>query len=103
MLGEVPDEIRIVQSPKGKFDFVHLFVKVRKELDQFIDRVLQAVEYDTLLWTSYPKGTSRVKTDLNRDKLWESLKEKGIRPVTQVSIDNVWSAMRFRPLEQVGR
>ena len=44
-----------------------------------------------------------MKTDLNRDKLWKALAEKGIRPVTQVSIDEVWSAIRFRPPEEVGR
>jgi hypothetical protein len=28
------------------------------------------------------------------------LGELGLRPVTQVSIDQVWSALRFRPLKQ---
>ena len=35
--------------------------------------------------------------------LGEILLEKGIRPVTQVSIDKTWSALRFRPTEAVGR
>ena len=83
--------------------FAHLFVKDRAELDQFIDQVLQVIEYDALLWISYPKGGSGVETDLNRDKLWAAMTEKGIRPVTQVSIDKVWSAVRFRPPEAVGR
>lgn len=103
MLGEVPEEIKIEQEPSGRFDFAHLFVKERRELEQFIDQVLQAIEYDAILWISYPKGSSGVKTDLNRDKLWKALADKGIRPVTQVSIDKVWSAMRFRPPEEVGR
>lgn len=36
-------------------------------------------------------------TDLNRDVVWELLGDRGIRPVRQVSIDDVWSALRFRP------
>jgi len=33
------------------------------------------------------------------DSLWPILAEYGMRPVAQVSIDEVWSAMRFRPLK----
>ncbi|HZD56363.1 MAG TPA: hypothetical protein VE136_06560 [Anaerolineales bacterium] len=103
LLGELPEEVKIEQQPSGKFDFAHLFAKDRSELDKFIDQVLAAIEYDATLWISYPKGGSGVKTDLNRDKLWKALAHKGIRPVTQVSIDEVWSAMRFRPPEEVAR
>jgi DNA-binding phage protein len=102
LLGELPEEIKIEGELFGKYDFAHLFVKERAELEQFMDQVLQVIEYDVILWISYPKGGSGVKTDLNRDKLWKALAEKGIRPVMQVSIDEVWSAMRFRPTEQVG-
>ena len=69
MLGDAPDEVKIEQEPSGEFDFAHLFVKDRNELEQFIDQVLQAIEYDAILWISYPKGSSGVTTDLNRDKL----------------------------------
>ena len=51
-------------------------------------------------WTSsgsLPKGN---RTDINRDSLWPFLSELGLRPVTQVSIDQMWSALRFRPLKQ---
>jgi hypothetical protein len=39
------------------------------------------------------------RTDVNRDNLWPILSEHGMRPVTQVSIDQVWSALRFRSLK----
>jgi hypothetical protein len=50
-----------------------------------------------VLWVAYPKGN---RTDINRDSLWPILGELGLRPVTQVAIDQVWSALRFRPLKQ---
>ena len=50
-----------------------------------------------ILWVAYPKGN---RTDINRDSLWPILSELGLRPVTQVSIDQMWSALRFRPLKQ---
>jgi hypothetical protein len=51
----------------------------------------------TVLWVAYPKGN---RTDLNRDSLWPILGEYGMRPITQVAVDEVWSALRFRPLKE---
>jgi hypothetical protein len=44
-----------------------------------------------------------VETDLSRDDFWELLTGAGLRPVTQISIDDTWSALRFRPSELVGK
>lgn len=103
LLGELPDEIELLEEPAGSFDFAHLFAADRAELEEYVDRLLDAVEYDAILWVSYPKGGSGIKTDLNRDRLWAVMLDRGVRPVTQVSIDDVWSAMRFRPKDAVGR
>ena len=48
------------------------------------------------LWIAYPKGN---RTDINRDTLWPMLTEYGLRPITQVALDDTWSALRFRPLK----
>jgi hypothetical protein len=47
------------------------------------------------LWVLYPKGN---KADINRDTLWPIVGEHGLRPITQISVDDTWSALRFRPL-----
>lgn len=49
------------------------------------------------LWVAYPKAN---RTDINRDTLWPILTEYGLRPIGQVAIDDVWSALRFRPLKE---
>jgi hypothetical protein len=48
------------------------------------------------LWIAYPKGN---RTDMNRDTLWPIVAPCGVRPIGQVSVNEVWSAMRFRPLK----
>jgi hypothetical protein len=49
------------------------------------------------LWVAYPKGGSGVVTDLTRDRGWEKLRALGLAAVAQVAVDDVWSALRFRP------
>jgi len=81
--------------------FTILFVKNRDDLEASIKTTLQHIEDDSLLWIAYPKGSSSIKTDINRDKLWVLVKPYGYRPVAQVAIDNDWSTLRFRPEDKV--
>ena len=73
------------------------FVNTLAEAEKLAPQAAQAVGPDGLLWIAYPKGSSGVQTDVNRDKLWPVLETQGWRPVRQVAVDEVWSAMRFRP------
>ena len=52
-----------------------------------------------LMWVSYPKGGSKVETDLNRDIIWQYGKTIGLSAVAQVAIDETWSAMRLKIAE----
>ena len=103
LLGRIPDQVSFLEGAGEEVDFVHLFAANKQELLEQIDQAVQAVKYDGLLWISYPKGSSGVDTDINRDSIWELIKDRGIRPVTQVSVDSTWSALRFRPAERVGK
>jgi hypothetical protein len=58
--------------------------------------VVEAAKADRLTWVAYPKA-GQLGTDLNRDIIWRHLLTQGIQGVRQVAIDDVWSAMRFRP------
>ena len=102
-LGDLPEGVEIGTELGARADLIHLFVAHQADLERLGPAVLEALKYDGLLWISYPKRSSKVDTDLTRDRGWELLTEAGMRPVTQVSIDDVWSALRFRPTERVGR
>jgi hypothetical protein len=61
-----------------------------------LGEVYGAALADRLAWIGYPKA-GQLGTDLNRDKLAAAVRARGLRPVRQVSIDDTWSALRFRP------
>lgn len=71
------------------------FAVHRADLDR-LGPVVDAARADRLAWIGYPKG-GRLGTDLNRDRLVEAVAGLGVQPVRQVSIDDTWSALRFRP------
>jgi hypothetical protein len=75
---------------------VLLFVADSSELARFWPTVGTSMRADAVLWIAYPKRTSTVRTDLSRDHGWEPVVDAGLDTVSQVSLDDTWSALRFR-------
>ncbi|SFE08973.1 hypothetical protein SAMN05518672_104436 [Chitinophaga sp. CF118] len=80
-----------------------VFINNNKEYLSFLKENLKNIESDSVLWFAYPKGTSKIKTDINRDTIRVTGEEFGITTVTAISIDDTWSALRFRPIDRVGK
>jgi hypothetical protein len=81
-------------------EFVICFIKSQKEIDDFIQAADKKMPGDTVLWLCYPKAKSKkYKSEINRDFGWAILGKYGLEGVRQVSIDEDWSALRFRRVE----
>jgi hypothetical protein len=96
------DALEIVGKPpnvqlkaiKGKGrKIVLLFAKNKKDLK--VGSYKKSHEKD-ILWVAYPKGSSKISTDLNRDILHKEMGRLGFTGVSLVSIDDTYSAMRFK-------
>jgi hypothetical protein len=77
-------------------DAIVAFVLAADDLDSSAAPAIEAARADRLAWLAYPKA-GQLGTQLNRDRLAAAAKERGAQPVRQVSIDDVWAALRFRP------
>jgi hypothetical protein len=87
-------------APQGSVedaDAVLVFVKDRAEFDERFAVLRDAARRGALTWLAYPKA-KQLDTDLNRDIIHNLALERGLDAVRQVSIDNVWSALRFKLL-----
>ena len=80
-----------------------VFINNNNEYLDFLNKQLKNIEPDSILWFAYPKGSSKIKTDINRDTIRVTGEEFNITTVTAISIDDTWSALRFRPIEKVGK
>jgi hypothetical protein len=75
---------------------VLVFLSRIADIDSVGAPVLEAARADRIAWAAYPKA-GQLGTDLNRDVLAKQLEKRGAQPVRQVALDEVWSALRFRP------
>ena len=82
----------------GQAEAVMLFVNSLAETEKLTPKAGKRVKPGGMLWIAYAKGTSKVKTDVNRDKLWAAALPLGWQPIRQIALDEVWSALRFKPV-----
>ncbi|MEO6837310.1 MAG: hypothetical protein ABI261_00860 [Ginsengibacter sp.] len=94
---------KTIFDKKEKSKNTVVFINNSKEYVNFLKNDLKNIEPDSVLWFAYPKGTSKIKTDINRDTIRETGEVYGIKTVTAISINDTWSALRFRPIERVGK
>lgn len=78
-----------------KIDFALVFAINYTQLSSILKDVIPSLKNEGKLWISYPKPTSKIVSDLNRDCNWDCLIEKGFGKIDEVVIDHVWIAMRF--------
>ena len=88
-----------------KIDFALVFAVSENQLNGILDDIMPALKEESKLWVAYPKITSKITTDLNRDASWSKLADADYESSEQVSLDHVWHAVYFKKndlLEELG-
>ena len=96
-LDDLKHDAEISPGLSGKFDWIQIFVKDKAELDILAPKAAKALKPESMLWISFPKGTSKIQTDLTRDKGWEGTQKLDLKWINLVSVNETWSAFALRP------
>jgi hypothetical protein len=94
-LGDLPDDVVISKTLSGPLDFIHYFTKERVDLEQQFPRLKQALAPAGMLWISWPKQASKVKTDVNENVVRDIGLSNGLVDVKVSAIDETWSGLKF--------
>ncbi|SHE88440.1 YdeI/OmpD-associated family protein [Flavisolibacter ginsengisoli] len=95
-LGALPTGVTISNNLKT-FNQVHWFVQNKAQLEQELDLVIPLIKDDIICWIYYPKATSKIQTDLTRDKGWEALRQHSkMQWISLISFDETWSSFGLR-------
>jgi hypothetical protein len=84
-----------------KIDWALVFAVNENQLNGILKEVLPALNTDGKLWVAYPKSTSKITSDLNRDCSWSALTGNGYSGVAQVALDHVWSALWWKKEDKI--
>jgi hypothetical protein len=95
-LSPLPDDVSISPTAKN-YQQIHWFVLNKAQLNKELPKVIDLVKNDVLCWVYYPKGSSKLQTDLTRDKGWHNLLQLDqFHWISLISFNDTWSTFAFR-------
>lgn len=93
---DYPTDIFTPPKPKPEsIDFIHIFETEFKNLEPIITRFKPLLKKNGLMWISWPKGSSKIPTDIKRDPMRELILGLGLVDVKVCAIDKDWSGLKF--------
>jgi len=95
-ISELPEGAMLLSASDQPVDVIQVFVANRAELETQLPRLKELLASKAMLWVTYHKGSSRVKTDINRDTINAYARSLGLIGVAMISIDEDWSALRLK-------
>ena len=101
ILGVLPEEATLADFA-GAADVAILFADCLDDVRSSAPAAWSSVAPDRRMWVAYRKGASKrgaaTEVPLHRDTLQATLGEIGLTGVTLVALDEVWSALRVKPI-----
>jgi len=94
-LGTLPAGATMLKALQGPCDFIQFFTKEKSELKDAFPKLKKSLATDGILWISWPKGASKIKTDVNENVVREIGLDCGLVDVKVCAVDEVWSGLKF--------
>ena len=80
---------------RGKVELVHFFTKSEKELIKRLPKLRNRIEQYGMIWVSWPKKSSKFKTDIIEDTIRNYAIDIGLVDVKVCSVNEIWSGLKL--------
>jgi hypothetical protein len=95
VLGELPDDVRVLRRMPASADLVVLFADRRADLERRLPAARSAMRPDGGLWVAWPKRASGMPTDITEDVVRQVGVAVGLVDNKVCAIDETWSGLRL--------
>lgn len=101
LLGILPEGVELLDdsASAGQLlpaEVILFFAGGRTDLETLLPGLRIALAPGGMIWVAYHKGTSRTKTDINRDSINAYAHSIGLQGVAMISINDDWAALRLK-------
>lgn len=95
-LSPLPDGVQLkVRAGIHPIDFIHLFLTSEKIFRKEVMQAKRAMHPDGMIWISWPKKSSKVKTDLDENVIRDFALKNGLVDVKVCAVDEIWSGLKL--------
>ncbi|WP_131537111.1 YdeI/OmpD-associated family protein [Pedobacter nototheniae] len=101
IFGEIPTDVYFKYNNATKFNALICFSRSKKDLYNQIEKYINQIKPDIIVWIFYPKKSSKIDSDLDLMNSWQDLNMQGLTPCASASVDNTWTALRLKLISEV--
>ena|SRR4030095_5958860 len=93
----LPAAVAVAWLPRAKSDleFVHLFATSASKLKTKLEFYRKRIVPGGVIWVSWPKKSSGVKSDITEDTIRDVALPMGLVDVKVCAVDGVWSGLKL--------
>ncbi|EMF82909.1 hypothetical protein LEP1GSC188_2804 [Leptospira weilii serovar Topaz str. LT2116] len=88
-------DVELSKTLKDSLDYLHVFVKESEKLRKRFPQLVEHLSEKGMIWISWPKGSSKVPTDINENIVRNIGLELGIVDVKVCAVSDIWSGLKF--------
>jgi len=94
-LGELPATVKVCKHLCASLDFIQFFCRSQQELEHQFSTLKSSLAPNGSLWISWPKGASKLKTDLSENVVRNVGLKHALVDVKVCAVDETWSGLKF--------
>jgi hypothetical protein len=80
----------------GHAQLVFLFAESKPQLASQLPKLAARLGAGAAIWVFFRKGSKAAGLAMNRNDVWTVAERANLRPLGLISVDDTWSAFRFR-------
>ena len=95
LLGRLPSNVRVAKADDGQLDLIQIFSREKASLEREIPALMMQMASNGMIWVSWPKGASKLETDLNENIVRKIALANGLVDVKVCAVDETWSGLKL--------
>lgn len=95
MLGPLPANVILVESPAAETDIVHLFTNSFDDLARELSEARGRIKQNGSIWVSWFKKAAKLPTEITEDTIREAAFPLGLVDVKVCAVDEKWSGLKL--------
>lgn len=95
LVAPLPSGVRFAKGLDSDADLVHVFVTARAMLERALRTLRSTLRPEAVVWVSWPKKASKVRTDVTEDVIRAVALPMGWVDVKVCAVDEVWSGLKL--------
>ncbi|MEM7028428.1 MAG: DUF3052 domain-containing protein [Chloroflexota bacterium] len=95
LVAPLPPGVTFLKRATHELDMIHIFTKSARTLEKLLPNDLHRIKQDGMIWVSWPKKASKVKTDMTEYVIRAVALPLGLVDVKVCAVDEVWSGLKL--------